>query len=63
MNILYVDTVNNKAQWTFNNNLQGEWEDCKVVETTNTYKITSLDDNILHAIAPIENTFIKYSQL
>jgi hypothetical protein len=63
MNILYVDIENNRAQWTFNNNLQGEWIDCKLVETSNTYKITSLDDTIVYAIAPLQGTFIKYMTL
>jgi hypothetical protein len=63
MNILYIDIENNRAQWTFNNNLQGEWTDCKLVETSNTYKITSLDDTITYAIAPLQGTFIKYMSL
>jgi hypothetical protein len=61
MNILDVNNFTNSIQWRVNNNLEGEFFDCKLVETTTTYKVTSTDDTITYLIVPLNITAIKYS--
>ena len=59
MNILIVNNTINKIDWEYNNEAI-EFFDSKLVTSTSTYTITSLDDTITHLILPLNYTAIKY---
>jgi hypothetical protein len=59
MNVLIVNNTTNKIEWEYNNETT-EFFNSKLVTSTSTYTVTSLDDTIVYLILPLNYTVIKY---